>query len=339
MEEKIAFGAFIQKKRHEAGLTQRALAERLHVTESAVSKWERGVSYPDITLVPALCEALQVSERELITAGEDYAQRRMEREARTLRRMHKGALMVLNIGYGVAFLACLIVTLAGPMGWGVLAIVTASLLTGASLTALPLLLPQGKRFPGTLGGFFAALNLLLGICALYTGGRWYPTAALSVLLGLSLVFLPFLLRGIRLPEQLARSKTLLYFCANSLLLFIVLLAACGLAGALGSFLPVAVPIALMGLALPWGIMLLIRCVPLNGPARAALCCAWGALFNLFVNPFIRMVSDGLPFALSLPNFRVWADPVILNANIDFLTTAAVLAVAAGLGIAAARRRA
>jgi len=145
MEEKIAFGAFIQKKRHEAGLTQRALAERLHVTESAVSKWERGVSYPDITLVPALCGALDVSERELITASEDFAQRRVEREARTLRRMRKGILMTLNVSYGIALLVCFILTLAGPLPWGVLAVVFASLLTGASLTALPLLLPRNIR--------------------------------------------------------------------------------------------------------------------------------------------------------------------------------------------------
>jgi len=261
-----------------------------------------------------------------------------EREARTLRRIHRGLLWALNTCYGVALLVCLIVTLAGPMRWGVLAIVFASLLTGASLTALPLLLPRGKRAVGTLGGFFAALNLLLGTCALYTGGRWYPVTALSVALGLSLVFLPFILRAAPLPKPLSRSRALLYFCTNSLLLFPVLAAACHLAGNLRSFFPVAVPIALLGLSLPWGMMLLIRCVPLRGLARAALCCAWGGLFNLFVNPVIRMVSEGVPFALSLPNFLVWADTVTLNANIDFITTLAVWAVAAGLGIAALRRK-
>jgi len=338
MEEKIAFGAFIQKKRREGGLTQRELAERLYVTESAVSKWERGVSYPDITLVPALCGALGVSERELITAGEDFAQRRVEREARTLRRMQKGTLLALNVGYGVALLTCLIVTLAGPMRWGTLAVVCASLLTGASLTALPLLLPQGKRAWGTLGGFYAALNLLLAVCAWYTHGRWLPVAALSVLLGLSLAFLPFLLRAIPLPGQVAHHKTLLYFCANSLLLFPVLAAACHLGGAMGSFFPVAVPIALIGLALPWGIMLLIRYAPLRGLAKAALCCAWVGLINPLINPAINAITEHVPFALSLPNFHIWATPDILNANIDFITTLAILAVAAGLGIAAMHRK-
>lgn len=42
MDEKKSFGEYIRKKRQEAGLTQRGLAELLFVTESTVSKWERG---------------------------------------------------------------------------------------------------------------------------------------------------------------------------------------------------------------------------------------------------------------------------------------------------------
>ncbi len=42
MKEKSTFGRFIVKKRKERNLTQKELAEQLYVTESAVSKWERG---------------------------------------------------------------------------------------------------------------------------------------------------------------------------------------------------------------------------------------------------------------------------------------------------------
>ena len=71
MEEKTEFGKFIVLKRKEAGLTQKELAETIHVTESAVSKWERGVSYPDIALITSLCAALHITEHELITAPID----------------------------------------------------------------------------------------------------------------------------------------------------------------------------------------------------------------------------------------------------------------------------
>ena len=43
-------GRFIAQRRKERNMTQRELAEKLHVTDKAVSKWERGLSYPDVTL-------------------------------------------------------------------------------------------------------------------------------------------------------------------------------------------------------------------------------------------------------------------------------------------------
>ncbi len=42
--DKLQFGIFVAKLRKEAGLTQKALAEQLHVTDKAVSKWETGIS-------------------------------------------------------------------------------------------------------------------------------------------------------------------------------------------------------------------------------------------------------------------------------------------------------
>lgn len=44
MENKQSFGAYIQKRRKELGMTQKEFAEQLFVTDSAVSKWERGDS-------------------------------------------------------------------------------------------------------------------------------------------------------------------------------------------------------------------------------------------------------------------------------------------------------
>ncbi len=45
MESKQSFGAYILKRRKELGMTQKEFAEQLFVTDSAVSKWERGVSH------------------------------------------------------------------------------------------------------------------------------------------------------------------------------------------------------------------------------------------------------------------------------------------------------
>ena len=60
------FGAFVAERRKELGMTQGTLAERLHVTDKAVSRWERGVGTPDIGTLEPLAEALEVSLLELL---------------------------------------------------------------------------------------------------------------------------------------------------------------------------------------------------------------------------------------------------------------------------------
>lgn len=59
-------GAFIAERRKALGLTQLQLAERLHVTDKAVSRWERGVGLPDVGSMEALSQALEVSIVELM---------------------------------------------------------------------------------------------------------------------------------------------------------------------------------------------------------------------------------------------------------------------------------
>ena len=65
------FGKYIRALRTKHGMTQAALASRLHVTDKAVSKWERDLSYPDISLFPRLAEVLGVSVSELISAADN----------------------------------------------------------------------------------------------------------------------------------------------------------------------------------------------------------------------------------------------------------------------------
>lgn len=67
--ENRKIGAFIAERRKTIGLTQQALADRLGLTNKAVSKWETGDGLPDITILPALAENLGVTVDELL-AGE-----------------------------------------------------------------------------------------------------------------------------------------------------------------------------------------------------------------------------------------------------------------------------
>lgn len=62
-------GEIISSQRHEKGFTQKELAEKLNVTDKAVSKWERDVALPDINTIPKLAEILDISIEELIKAN------------------------------------------------------------------------------------------------------------------------------------------------------------------------------------------------------------------------------------------------------------------------------
>ena len=60
-------GSVIKACREQRNMTQAALAEAIGVSDKAVSKWETGKGYPDITLIEPLCKALGVNITELLT--------------------------------------------------------------------------------------------------------------------------------------------------------------------------------------------------------------------------------------------------------------------------------
>lgn len=64
--DKESFGQFLAQHRKEQGMTQKQLAERLFVSDKAVSKWERGLSLPDVSLLLPLSQLLGVSVTELL---------------------------------------------------------------------------------------------------------------------------------------------------------------------------------------------------------------------------------------------------------------------------------
>ena len=62
----IKIGRFIAECRKEENLTQMQLAEKLNITDKAVSKWERGIVMPDASLMLDLCSILGISVNECV---------------------------------------------------------------------------------------------------------------------------------------------------------------------------------------------------------------------------------------------------------------------------------
>ena len=65
--DQLKIGKFIKEKRKEKKITQSELAEKLNVTDRAVSKWENGICMPDSGIIPELCKILNITINDLFS--------------------------------------------------------------------------------------------------------------------------------------------------------------------------------------------------------------------------------------------------------------------------------
>jgi len=92
-----SMGEIISTLRKEKGMTQKDLADKLGITDKAVSKWERNLSFPDTATIPKLAEILEVSVEELMNVKTAPAS-----EHRNTENMLTLILKVIPLAMGVA---------------------------------------------------------------------------------------------------------------------------------------------------------------------------------------------------------------------------------------------
>ena len=63
----IKIGKFIAERRKSLNLTQSQIAEKLNITDRAISKWENGKALPDSSIMLELCNILKISVNELLS--------------------------------------------------------------------------------------------------------------------------------------------------------------------------------------------------------------------------------------------------------------------------------
>jgi len=107
--DKKRFGQFIREARTAKNLTQAELAEKLFIDVTAVSKWERGIHYPDISMISDICRCLGVTEHELIESSEDTEYRQMMYCSKRYLRNRKIAFWSVTGAFLLAVLICFIV--------------------------------------------------------------------------------------------------------------------------------------------------------------------------------------------------------------------------------------
>lgn len=331
MKEKIEFGKFITAKRKEAGLTQKELAQKLYVTESAVSKWERALSYPDITLISSLCAALQITEHELITASEDTRQRTIEKQVKRFRALAEICKWSLYGAYAIALVVCFICNLAIDHTLSWFFIVLTAEMTAFSLTSVAPLV-KTHRLLWTSGSFYLTLNLLLLSCALYTGGDWFGLVFSILFFAFTVVWLPGFLNVCPLPGGLSHHKALLCFVVDTVLLFGMVMVSVLYAGVGEKLASVAFPVTALGVILPWLYLFVIRYIPVYPFFKVSLCIAFTGVYVLVINSLLHMIIDRTAFFWLPVNLLDWQAKYI-SGNCMLLTAAflwlATLLFAAG----------
>lgn len=173
MEDKKNFGKYITEKRKAVGLTQEELANRLYVIPTTVSKWERGITYPDITMIINLCKELHISEHEFFTACDDEAMNQEKKEIKRYKTIKKIIHYCISIGYLIALITCFICNLAIDHTLSWFLIVAVSIGISFSVTNLPFYLKKDKYRVTKISLIVTILiYMLLFITNLVSNGNW-----------------------------------------------------------------------------------------------------------------------------------------------------------------------
>ena len=141
----------------------------------------------------------------------EYQAKRFKRRSATVGSVISGLFMIPVV-------VCLIVNLASGAGLSWFFIVLASLAVAASLIVVPLTV-SGNKLLWTLSTFTMSLLLLLAVCCFSAHENWFFTAASAVLFGLSVFFLPFVVRAKPVRERIGSFSRPLLVLAVDLILF------------------------------------------------------------------------------------------------------------------------
>lgn len=234
-------------------------------------------------------------------------------QARYFKRKSALAGSILAGIFMIPILVCLIVnlTVGARLDW--FFIVLASLMVAASLTIVPLMMPESKGL-WTLGTFAAALILLFGVCSLYTGGSWFFVASASVLFGLAVIFLPFAVRSGKLAACLKNQKSLAVMAADTLLYALMMLAI-GLYNGTPGFFGQAAAISAPFILFAWLLFVIIRYAGHNGFVKAGICTALCGACLFGTNYVVgRLLGDPVSFPVFTP--FVW-NAATLDGNLKW----------------------
>ena len=229
----------------------------------------------------------------------------------------------------IPVIVCLICNIAIGHGLDWFFIVLTSLLIVASVTVVPMTV-QKNALLWTMTGFTASLLLLLMTCCIYTNGDWFFIAAIPVIFGLSIIFMPYIICHIPLPKALQNKKALLTMLWDTLWLYILIFE-CGIYTSYEPYWRNALLITTFSLILPWIVFLFIRYTKLHPVTKAGVCTIIVGIFTTFADDVISFILYGhSDVNISDANLLKWhVDVTTTDANIrlTILFTSIIIGIA------------
>lgn len=250
-------------------------------------------------------------------------------QSRFFRRKSALAGIIIAAVFAIPILVCLIVNLASGQGLSWFFIVLCAMFIPTSLFVVPLVAPKNRMLL-SMGSFTASLILLLAVINIYTGGDWFFIAASSVLFGLTVCFMPFIVCRRPVSTKLKKTKGLVVMSACTLSFYLMILCI-GLYTDASTVIPMAVSISGPIIAMTWLVFLIIRYFPHNGLVKAGLCIIALTLFSYFgTEAIIYLVHR----SIGSTSVMVWTEPSLLFMTICL----AVGALFAAIGLLIGRKK-
>ena len=331
----MKFGEFLKQRRQEKNLTQKQLSNLLFVSESTISKWEKDVAHPDITLLPKLSEILGVTEHELITACIDNKTREEKNQAKKWRTLSFTWSLFFCISYVVALIPCFICNLAIDKTLSWFWIVLSALISAFTFTNLPKHIKKLKLVFIPLSQYLA-LVLLLGVCCIYTKGDWFFVPTISVLLGLIIIFAPIYIAKYEVFSKIKKYNDfisiLIDFIALNILLIVI--NAYTLKGGYASkwwYFSLALPIV-VGVYLVLNIIMSVRFLKTNRFLKTSIILLLTNAFLYLPPLFIKVKNSALQVVLDdvnifKANLLSWKVNETIEQNIHLVISLTLLLLA------------
>lgn len=206
------------------------------------------------------------------------------------------------------------VSVSSGGGFGVFWVLTASMLLTGALTVVPLTSSKNKFLRSILIGIFALLLIMYFVDRMNGGGE-FIFWSVPTIFGLSVVFLPIIIRKIKLPVALSVKKALITMIWDTMWLYLTIYIICNRSGDVGGMRAGFIISAVM-MSGVWLVFLIIRYLKTNGWIKAGIVTAVTGIWFAFANDVcVFFTEQKKQLTISFVDFSDWENVTCVNANI------------------------